>query len=79
MIGTDLTRGARPRVRALALGLAALLCLLIGIGRVYLGVHWPSDVLAGWALGGVQLLVAVRVLRSYEKSVDLQRPDGGSH
>lgn len=38
-------------VRAYVLAAAALLTLSIGISRVYLGVHWPSDVAAGWALG----------------------------
>lgn len=63
LLALDLTRGAPPPRRALALGLAASLCLYIGIGRVYLGVHWPSDVLAGWALGLALLAGVVRVLR----------------
>jgi len=32
-------------------GATALLVAAIGISRVYLGVHWPSDVLAGWSFG----------------------------
>jgi undecaprenyl-diphosphatase len=30
---------------------AVLIALMIGVSRVYLGVHWPSDVLAGWSFG----------------------------
>lgn len=37
--------------RAYITAAAALLVLLVGISRVYLGVHYPSDVLAGWCLG----------------------------
>lgn len=46
-----------------AAGVAAaiLLSLLIGLSRVMLGVHWPSDVIGGWAFGMLWVLLTLRL------------------
>jgi undecaprenyl-diphosphatase len=41
----------RRRLKALFLTVAVLVTGAVGASRVYLGVHWPTDVLAGWAVG----------------------------
>lgn len=48
------------RWRNATLAAAVLLSLLIGTSRIMLGVHWPSDVVGGWAVGAAWVLLALR-------------------
>ena len=45
----------RPRWRVFLWGLYGVLVIAIGFSRLYLGLHWPTDVLGGWAFGALAL------------------------
>ena len=50
-------------LRRVAIAVAAVVLVLVGISRVALNVHYPSDVLAGWALGYLYFLLCLLVFR----------------
>ena len=54
--------------------LAVILIVLIGLSRIYLGVHFPTDVLAGWALAGLVLTPPTR--QTPECRLQRGKPDG---
>jgi undecaprenyl-diphosphatase len=60
-----------PAARRPVIAAAALLIVAIGVSRVYLGVHWPSDVLGGW-LGGVPpLVVSIHLLHRRRRDLSV--------
>jgi undecaprenyl-diphosphatase len=52
-----------PGVRRTVIAALAVLIALIGLSRIWLGVHYPTDVLAGWAAGGVIVLAYAGLTR----------------
>lgn len=74
VLGALLARSQeRVLLKAYFLMVAAALTVMIGISRVYLGVHWPSDVAAGWTAGAVWALLSWLVALRLQARRTLER------
>jgi undecaprenyl-diphosphatase len=63
----------RRSTKALTYVVAIALTIMVGFSRVYLGVHWPSDVLGGWCLGAAWALAAWIVLNRVTRTQEARR------
>ena len=68
-VGLALLLFDEPRHRRVAAVAAVVLALLIGVSRPMLGVHWPSDVIAGWAFGLLWLTLVFGVMERWRPGV----------
>jgi len=77
-LGALLARSERKRrVKAYILLVAVTASVIVGISRVYLGVHWPTDVLAGWAAGSGWALLCWLMARQLQEHGKVEAPLDG--
>lgn len=55
-----------PAIRRTLMGLLTIPTLLIGPTRIYLGVHYPTDVLAAWCLASVAIIIVIEIIHACE-------------
>lgn len=64
-----------PARKALLLAASVILIGGVGFSRLYLGVHFPSDVLAGYLVGGLWLLGGIEIVRHLRRKEAVRRQE----
>lgn len=62
----------RRRVKVFFVLVGGLIAIAVGISRVYLGVHWPTDVLAGWTAGTVWAILCWLLARRLQRKGQIE-------
>lgn len=58
-----------PKNKLMLISLTIIFALLMGISRLYLGVHYPSDILGGYSLGSAFLILAIECHRRFFQNI----------
>ncbi len=69
---------SEPRVKMYIIAVAAALSVVVGLSRLYLGVHWPTDVLGGWAGGAAWALLCWLAMLWLQGRGQVEPPSGGT-
>lgn len=59
------TKVTNKKLKIVSTILLSILIISIGLSRIYVGVHYPSDVLAGYSLAGILLIIIINLFNKY--------------
>jgi len=67
MIAYLLARGRRGTTRIISILITAVVIFGVGLSRIYLGVHYPSDIAAGYLVGALRVSTLILAFRYFEQ------------
>lgn len=77
-LATILARAQRRRVERIYLvTVSILVTVLVGLSRLFLGVHWPTDVLAGWVAGAAWAMLCYLLVCGLQRAHAIEQANEG--